>query len=186
MLLFPFYAVLIWYYAGKYRRSWKGGVVVLLGFLGFAALELLLIWAGLLGIAGLEPWDIVRLLIPAAIVVTAVAIFIVCLPRPAPGHVHCAACHYDLSGLEPHDLLCPECGAPWAVPSHCPTCRLPLAGLPPGQLRCPSCGDEVIPHPEPRLLPPLSPDQPPGGPDQQYHHRKPGDQHPFGRGKLSL
>lgn len=183
MLFFPFLAALIWYYAGKYRRSWRGVVAILAGAAVFLLLEILLIRLGALHIGGLQPWIVVWMLIVSSVLVIGVAIFIVLLPLTPPPYVHCRRCRYNLSGLDAADLDCPECGLQWSRPLRCPHCRHDLHTLPPAAVRCPECRSLLVPH----SLMPLSPShKPPPGANQQHKHRQPRDQHPADRSGLPL
>ncbi len=57
----------------------------------------------------------------------------------------CPKCGYDLRGLGPGSVVCPECGGAWRLPRRpCPACAFELAGLSPGALGliwCPRCGE---------------------------------------------
>jgi hypothetical protein len=182
MLLFPFYAALFWYLAGKYRRTWKGVGIIFAGMAVLVTIEMMLIKLGMLGIAGMEPWDVIRLLIPFGVLVIVVAIFIFFLPLAPPPFVHCRACRYDLTGLEAADLCCPECGTPWTFPRRCPHCRHELPAPPPIIVACPECRSLLVPQAlvpaDPRPLPASSAQETPPGPDQQDDHREPEDEHP--------
>lgn len=113
MLLFPFYALVIWLLAAKWRREWKGFAVVIggTGFLLF--IEYTLFKLGSLKIGVTEPETVLGLLIPFTVFVSLIGLFIACQPRRAPSEVHCGTCFYDLTGLGPVELKCPECGAAW-------------------------------------------------------------------------
>jgi hypothetical protein len=174
MLLFPFYAALYWYLAGKYRRSWRGVFVIFAGMGGVAILEALLIRLGLMGIGGIEPWDLVRLIIPFGVLITLVAIFIFFIPYPPPAYVHCRRCKYELTGLDATDLLCPECGTPWTYPPRCPHCRCMLPPSASPSPCCPECRSLLVPQ----SLLHLPPYEPPGGAEKKDEHGKPGDEHP--------
>lgn len=183
MLFFPFLAVLIWYFAGKYRRTWRGVLAVFVGMAVFALLEIILIRAGAVGFAGMKPWLVVWLLIFSAVLVITVAIFIFFLPIPPPPYVHCRRCRYNLSGLDSTDLRCPECGLVWKRPAKCPHCRHSLAELPPYATRCAMCGAQVVPQGLVIALtasdPSASPAQEaPAGPDEEHHNGQAGDEHP--------
>lgn len=110
MILPVIYAVLTWYLAMRWRRTW-------LAFAAVAGSVLVLMLAGHL----LEVWmphmegqgkSLLLLFWPYTVLVGVVGIYIACLPAKA-GEMQCARCRYDLSGLDPHGLSCPECGAVW-------------------------------------------------------------------------
>jgi hypothetical protein len=119
MFLFVLYAVMSWYFAAKYRRMWRGGFSVIASLLG-------LILIGWLHIK-LSQWTkgtvslpmMQMLLYPYAIMVVAVGVFLIVLPRRIDQPGHCQMCGYDLEGLEIMPgrvwLVCPECGE-----DHCP------------------------------------------------------------------
>jgi hypothetical protein len=106
------YLVLAWYLALRFRRSWRGvaAVVVAVAFL-VAVNQLLGGEAGSFG--GKRASLLLVLLWPYTFLVGAGGAFILALPRTARGEYHCTRCHYDLAGLDPAGLVCPECGTPW-------------------------------------------------------------------------
>lgn len=110
MLFFPIYAMIIWAGAMYWRRKWPALAIT-------AAGVLLLLIAGRLFIAyehllpsGTRLFH--ELLWPYTLFVGAMGFYIALLPRPAKGH-ECKRCRYDLRGLDPHNLICPECGEEW-------------------------------------------------------------------------
>jgi len=114
-VIFPvIYAVLVWYATMRWRRQWPSFAVVGAGVCVLAALGLSLPHADV----G-HGWDVFELfkvlLWPYAALVGGVGLFIACLPRRAkPGQ--CTDCYYDLSGLDPRGLRCPECGTQYRGP----------------------------------------------------------------------
>ncbi len=113
VLLFPFYAVVIWLLAAKWRREWRGFAVVLGGTAFLLLVEYTLFKLGSVKIGVIEPETAIALLVPFTILIFLVGLFIACQPRSAPSEVHCRTCFYDLTGLQPVELKCPECGAAW-------------------------------------------------------------------------
>ncbi|MBC7770881.1 MAG: hypothetical protein H7210_00165 [Pyrinomonadaceae bacterium] len=113
MLLFPLYAGIMWLLAAKWRREWKGFAVVLGGTLFMLFIEYTLYKLGALNIGSIDPGGALGLLVPFTVFVSAVGLFIACQPRSAPSEVHCKTCFYDLTGLDPVELTCPECGGAW-------------------------------------------------------------------------
>lgn len=113
MILFVFYAMLVWYGAYLWRRRW-GGLVVLAA----ALTGLLVVWKVHYRMNG---WveggnflPVLRVLLaPYIVLVMGVGVVLVCQRRLPRSGYYCRACQYDLSGLEPAALACPECGDPW-------------------------------------------------------------------------
>lgn len=113
MLLFPLYAVVIWLLAAKWRRTWKGFAAVLIGTAILLVIEYTLYRIGSLPLTMVQPKQALGLLVPFTVLVFGMGLFIACQRPPAPSPIHCAMCHYDLTGLNPVGLKCPECGATW-------------------------------------------------------------------------
>jgi hypothetical protein len=112
VILFAVHAVIVWALAFRWRRTWLGVGVVLLGatlpalitrtpelfrfipasyqFMNFGVELKLLLWA-------------------ESAMVLLLGGFILLLPR-RPTHAHCPYCFYDTRGLDPKLDLCPECG----------------------------------------------------------------------------
>lgn len=112
MILLAVYAVLVWYLALRFRRRWQGFVAVAVGVLA--------IWM-VVGVirAGDDRFggpssthQILTLLWAEMFIVAAIGVYLACLPKPR-GEMDCRGCGYNLSGLEPRDLSCPECGRRW-------------------------------------------------------------------------
>lgn len=113
--LIPFftgYLVLVWWLAGRYRRTWRGFAWVGAGA-GFIAMviyghyQLGLATHGRIYMEVLQP-----ILYAYGLTVTMMGLFICCLPRRAEAGRHCHACGYDLRGIDarPTGSVCPECG----------------------------------------------------------------------------
>ncbi len=117
MFLFAAYAVVVWWLVMRKRRTPAGFVLAALSGVPVAVAARFVPHMATIGFApavatpgrGLEGLQI--LLWAEAGVVAAVAMFIVCLPRPPKGR-HCPYCWYDLTGLERETDTCPECGTP--------------------------------------------------------------------------
>ena len=111
MVLFVAYAVLVWYFAVKWRRRPWAFVAVAVGLCGLAVVAFghwrLSIWSG-----GRIYLPVLQsLLYPYAALVAVIGVYIGCLPRARPAH-ECRACRYDLRGLQAHAAaVCPECGS---------------------------------------------------------------------------
>jgi hypothetical protein len=110
MMLFPLYALFIWYLCFKHRRRWQGFVAWAAGVLGvvtFAVLD-----ARIRTWLGFQPGALISLQLLLWMEAGAVALvggFIVILPRRY-AQVPCRKCGYELRGLEEENPRCPECG----------------------------------------------------------------------------
>jgi hypothetical protein len=142
VFLFVAYAMLVWYWALRFRRSWLGFACVVLGLVG-------------VGLVGYAHWELNKwtngriclpvlqsLLYPYGVLVLIVGVFIASLPARYCG-TQCRACGYDLTGLETEHRACPECSTRHAM-SHeqglpCFHCggRLPTGN--PIEAVCPIC-----------------------------------------------
>ncbi len=134
MMLFPAYALVVWYFAMKWRRMWRGFAAVLIGTLGVHFVALLYMKIGMLvGIARVE--SMLLLLYPFAAIVGVVGLYLALLPRVA--HESCRRCGYSLHGLEARArdglIVCPECGCRHAVAQST-------------EPNCTQCGTAVRPH----------------------------------------
>lgn len=148
-MIFPvIYAVVLWFLAARFRRMWQGILIVsiaigLLALLGTTAIEHEDRWIIGPRASRMPEWwrygskQLLILLIPYTILVGGVAVFLVSLPRPRL-KMSCRKCSYDLSGLNPLGLVCPECGAEQG-PHHCRACGHDLRGQNPLGLICPNC-----------------------------------------------
>lgn len=129
---------MVWYLAMRWRRRWRGAVAVGLGVLGLAVVGATLHAADRQMQGALRSTVVGLIFWPYVGVVLAVGAFIVLLPRRTYASGRCWTCGYDLEGLSPEDLRCPECGTP--VEYRCGGCYYRLDGLEPAGLRCPNCG----------------------------------------------
>lgn len=108
VILFAVYAVVVWFFALRYRRRWPAFVMV-----PVAALAVFWLNAALTRV-GLAAGGFNLLLLGEAAIVLIGGLFIAFLPRP-PAHPHCHYCHYDLRGHDDFNtatFVCPECGHP--------------------------------------------------------------------------
>ena len=107
-MIFPvIYAVVIWSVAMHWRRRWPAFAIVVAGVVALLLLyRLIHVWD-----AVLPPQyrHFFLLFWPYTALVGAMGIYIACLPRPARDY-ECTKCLYDLRGLDPKGLSCPECG----------------------------------------------------------------------------
>ncbi len=109
MFLFILFAVVVWYAAGRWRRTWRSFLVVALAqvclfLVSYGHYQLNLLTDGAIYLPVLQV-----LLVPYSLAVLAVSFFIACLP-PRPDDVLCRHCGYSLHGLHPKGVICPECG----------------------------------------------------------------------------
>jgi hypothetical protein len=107
-VIFPVvYAVLVWSIAMHWRRRWPAFVAVAVGVIALLLLySLVHAWDG-----AFPPHyrHIFLLFWPYTILIGLMGFYIACLPRRAQEH-ECQKCCYDLRGLNPKGLSCPECG----------------------------------------------------------------------------
>lgn len=127
MVAFTAYAVLVAFFAARWRRRARG----LLFVIAAEALLVLFAWAHyqipILAAHGhrafqdidIQPFQL--MFYPYIVFVGALGAFIVALPRRAPVD-SCWFCRYDLSNLldEPGRLICPECGREHFRPGSSP------------------------------------------------------------------
>ncbi len=113
MILPVIYSVLVWALAMRWRRRWPAFAVVTGGLIVLAGMyRVYMAWG-----EKLSPQykHILILYWPYVVLVGVVGFYIACLPRRAREH-ECQRCGYDLRGLNPAGLSCPECGADWCGP----------------------------------------------------------------------
>jgi hypothetical protein len=110
VVLLAAYAAFVLYFAVRYRRRWPAFVAVGLG------VSALMLTARLLSVNevvfGMRARQFAMLLWFETAAVGTLGLYVACLPR-GRGVMDCAQCGYDLSGLEPRELRCPECGEKW-------------------------------------------------------------------------
>lgn len=144
MVLFPLYAVFIWYFCFRWRRSWVGLACLFLGVAG-------------VGVAAWIHWALTQtfsekfvnpmlfqlLLAIEAGMVLIVGGFIVMLPVEV-AETPCRRCRYDLAGLDEDNPTCPECGMLHAArkvrKTTCRGCRAEMFLVRGDNPTCPSCG----------------------------------------------
>jgi hypothetical protein len=117
VILMAVYAAFVWYLAIRYRRQWAGYASVVVG-----VLLLLVLARGAVGehalAASLPAWllkgyrHLVLMLVPEAALVGLIGFFVASLPRKE-SVTACRGCGYELRGLDPAGLKCPECGRAW-------------------------------------------------------------------------
>lgn len=110
-MIFPvIYAVVVWWMAMHWRRRWPSFAAVGLGvLLPMGGYVLLRRWDG-----AISPMyrHVLILFWPYVVLLAMMGFYIAMLPRRAGAH-QCARCFYDLRGLSPSGLNCPECGEPF-------------------------------------------------------------------------
>jgi Zn finger protein HypA/HybF involved in hydrogenase expression len=151
VLLFPLYALAVWFCAWRWRRRVWGFLSVVVGVLTLATLAMLdrrvRAWLG----AGDTPFTSFQFLLwgEAAIVVI-VGTFICFLPRHR-SDLPCRKCGYELAGLEQHNPTCPECGLAHAAfkvrERTCQTCRQRVL-IDAVRASCDKCGAHHVDVPE--------------------------------------
>ena len=100
MVFFPVYAVLVWYFALKWRRRWPSLAAVVLGLAGIVVIWMFHSWLNAQTDGRINVWCLRMLLAPYGALVTFVGLYLAVLPRsPIPDH--CRLCEYDLRGLVP-------------------------------------------------------------------------------------
>lgn len=162
--MIPFFAglaLLIWWPACVWRRQWRGVGAVVLGAALLMGIIVLHIKIGQLTHGQIFVPVFQSIMIPYAVLVVGMAIFIVALPRNHPDG-HCAACGYDIRGLAQHAGQCPECAGAITPAVDPQTATL-----------------------QPTVVLALAPDQPPHQSQQQDHQRDTGEQSPEDRGLLT-
>lgn len=153
MILPALYAAIVWVLAMRWRRRWEGYAAVAVGVAGLLAVDAGLgaldraipadrsavLVAGAAAPAGFRSTTFLLhdLLRPYIGVLAVFGFYIASLPRRAPSEAHCRKCHYDLSGLDPRGLACPECGEVCLY--RCEACERDFGDASPAGLRC-ACG----------------------------------------------
>jgi hypothetical protein len=141
VFLFVIYAVVVWYFAIRYRRNWRAFAAVVAGVAGLSVLAYLHIrlsrWThGRIFLPQLQV-----LLYPYTVLVGVVGFYAACL-----GHRYnpaaCLGCGYDRTGLMRANPVCPECGR-LEYPLNgraCANCGLDLSESRKKAGTCPKCG----------------------------------------------
>jgi RNA polymerase subunit RPABC4/transcription elongation factor Spt4 len=146
MILFPIYAVVIWYLCFRWRRHWIGWACLVLGLAGVGLLG----WAHrMLNTAifadEVNPLLFQILLVAEAALVLVMGGFSVTLPVEV-ADVPCRRCRYDLAGLEVDNPTCPECGMQHAARKvrrrACRVCSAEMFVGSGENPQCPACGVE--------------------------------------------
>jgi hypothetical protein len=112
VVILPVYAVLVCLLVAKYRRRPLGYVLAALG----ALLPMLVLRV----LCRIEPPSEDISLVSLSLIFRAesgfllvAGLLVASMPRPVPSGMTCTGCRYDLKGLDPVGLHCPECGAHW-------------------------------------------------------------------------
>jgi hypothetical protein len=116
MFAFSVYAVIVWYLAAHWRRTWASfatvaGALAVLVFIAYLH-YLLSVWTD-----GRIYLPVLRsLLYPYTVLVGVIGLYLACLPAAIPARgAECPRCRYDLRGLEDETNSCPECGTPFMI-----------------------------------------------------------------------
>ena len=139
MILFPTFAILIWWPAAVYRRRWPSFAFVTLGVTVLATLGLFHAYLGRVTNYSIFVPVFQSIWIPYAVMVGLIGYLIALMPRSYSGSV-CRSCGYPDDGLSP-SMLCPECGRKRVNPpidGDCALCGFDLRDLP-RQGECPKC-----------------------------------------------
>lgn len=149
MLLFVFYAVLVWYGAIRWRHNWRafawvgGGLIGVLLVIQFHTL--------------LDTWTRQDIYLPVLqtllwsylLLVGSVGFFVACIPQ-ARGPWCCDKCGYDLTGVHGFADVCPECGVPMteevAYAAERRARSMVSAPIPTGPARAPRDMADVLGH----------------------------------------
>lgn len=129
MILFAFFAMLVWYLVARWRRQPRGFMVVLAGA-GVAAM------GGWLAPDTLISPDVRVLLKGEAGIILLVGMLILVMPRHDPV-LACAGCGTAFHGARRRVQACGTCGT---LSGHCEYCGYTLTGLPSSTIICPECG----------------------------------------------
>lgn len=110
-MIFPvIYAALTWYFAMRWRREWPSFLAVALSALFlFLAIQMIEAWRERIPP---EARGGMVLVYPYSVLVIGIGLYICVMPRRV-SETQCRRCRYELSGLDPVDLKCPECGTLW-------------------------------------------------------------------------
>ncbi len=107
VFLFGLYTVVVWWFTFVWRRRWQGWLGLAVGLGGMLVLRALV--PAIFKVPGIASSPLVEvLLLPFAVVLTFVGVFILVLPRPHDAF-RCQGCGYDMGGHAAH-ATCPECG----------------------------------------------------------------------------
>lgn len=125
MVLFPLYAILVWSFSWRFRRSWIAFAAVAVGVLGVVLVGMLHRLSGVIFPTLVNARLFSMLLGVEGACILVVGFYIALLPRQRID-LPCRRCGYELSGLDEPNPVCPECGLPHAVrrvkPKPCRGC----------------------------------------------------------------
>lgn len=113
---FTGYAVIVWWLACRYRRTWRsfawvGAGAIFMAIVILGHIELGIATKGRIYVPVLQP-----ILYAYGITVTGMGLYIACLPRRSEPGRYCHSCGYDLRGIALRAIpgvltrVCPECG----------------------------------------------------------------------------
>src|ERR1051325_12209144 len=130
MILFPIYAVVIWYLCFRWRRTWIGWAALVLGLAGVGLISWMhMVFNTAVFSDSVNPMLFQILLVAEAGLVLVMGGFSVTLPVEV-AELPCRRCRYDLAGLEEENPTCPECGMRHAAKKvRLRSCRACGAGL---------------------------------------------------------
>lgn len=141
VILLAAYAFFVWYLAMRFRRQWGGYASVVLGVLVLLVLVRPALGEQVLGVV-LPPGilggfrQLSALIVPEAVLIALVGFFVASLPRRRlPTECRCG---YDLTGLDPLGLRCPECGREWTGLGSGRSEPVPLTPIPARSRRAPT------------------------------------------------
>lgn len=107
VVLFSVYAVIVWYAAARYRRTWIALAAVAAGVAGLILVALFHIQLARWSHGRIFLPTLQLMLYPYILLVAAIGLYLSLLPRIIPVTA-CRTCEYDLRGLAA--VVCPECG----------------------------------------------------------------------------
>ena len=164
MILFPVYAVFVWYLCFRWRRSWVAWASLFLGVAGVATLAWFHVTVSVIALGASDSPLFPILLAAEAGLILIVGAFIAMLPLEV-ADTPCRRCQYDLAGLELDNPTCPECGMVHAARKvkrrACRGCGAEMFVVGSDNPVCSKCGienavREVLPPRPPVVVPALA------------------------------
>ncbi len=143
LILFPIYALLVWYACLRWRRQLMGVAALLLGLALIGLLARLDI-AVRQALHLPDNGPLFRFMLYAeAVIVALVGGLLVFLPPRKLAKVPCRRCGYELHGLDEANPTCPECGTEFAAIkvelAPCAGCGLQTPACIEGRTLCKAC-----------------------------------------------